>query len=264
MQLPILLLSIIKGKMSSMKKALFVPIVFIFSLVLCAVGTAGIFQLYFCSGGMALMCSMQQFGNLVLCFVPLSMLIAAIMVFEFVLRKNVHLGLATLFLVPVIIAGVFGIYKIMPELQKQSTGFILNALQTFGTGRSFFLQSFFSVGKTFLADCVADAQISSTAFFIFSFAFWAAFFSYSVIAKNCSEWKLLNFVLMLAMVAGSFYLYAFLKQKAVQDFAAKTFLHHSEIRFEAFVFYAIAALLFLFFVIRSIVRWQREKKRSSI
>ena len=247
-----------------MKKALFVPIVFTISLVLCAICTAGVFQLYFYASESVLLLSPVQFGNLAAYFFPFSMLIATIIVFEFVLRKNVHGGFAVLFLTVLIIAALFIFYRLAAIIQKQNTDVIFNAIKALHTDRSFFLQSFFTVTERFFSDCVTAAQTHFPAFLIFSGSFWCAVLSYFAVAQNCTNWKLANFLLLVAMIIGTLYLYSALQSNAVQNFASKTFLHRSGFPVEALALYSIAALVFLFFLIRSLVRRHYAKKRSSI
>ncbi|MEL3907517.1 MAG: hypothetical protein P1P64_00690 [Treponemataceae bacterium] len=246
-----------------MKKTLFVPLVFVLSLIVCTFILACVFEFYFLTFETQVKLSFAQFWWLCLQLVPYCFFLAIMFTFSFILKNDLHLGLASLFLALMLVAGIFVFYYFVQNLKKENASFILQALKTVRTNTyNFSLQTIFKTCNIFFDDWFLVAQTSLKNYLLFSFSFWLAILSYAVITKKCTSWALLNFIFMLSLSLGSFFLYAYLQSQGFKAMAEETFLRDKMSHLTTIVFFSIAGLCFLFFAIKNLLQKLRAKKRS--
>lgn len=243
-----------------MKKAFFVSLVFIISLLIATLALALLFLLSGSTNNTAPY-SFRQFGMLLLQVFPLAVLLAYVTAFVYALKKEALAGLSALLLAPLSCACIW-IFSVLCS-RATNASFILSELN-FSDNRMpfYFLRSFFPVCSDFFNDMIALAQRDIKLFLLFSGSFWLAVLSYFLVALNCSNWKLLNFIFMLVLTLGSFYLYPIVKGISFQIIFDRLKLPSLKIMSAPIVFFAISFCMFLFCLIRFAVKKRREKQRS--
>lgn len=238
--------------------------IFILSLVACAFILTFVFELYFVGLETQVKLSFAQFWGLCLQLAPYCFFLANLFSFSFILKNDLRWGFAGLLLTSMIVVGIFAFYFFAQNSEKADTDFVLQALNTVRTTNhnfSFsFLQKIFSACKVFVDDWFLVAQINLKSYLLFSFSFWSSIISYMFITKNCTSWALLNFIFMLLLSLGSFFLYTYLQSASFEALAEETFLRNIMSSLTMIVFFCISILCFSFFAIKALFQKLIEKK----
>lgn len=243
-----------------MKKAFLVPVVFILSFSITAFVLASLFELRCITLGIEPV-SFRQYCAVVLQLFPLLVVLSTLFVFSFTVKRKANVAMSALLLAIMLFACIWIFYFLYSH--QDTASFILSSFSFDSVhGNAFFLPYFNSLYSTFFTDLMLLSQTSLKMFLLVSTGFSLTLLSYFVVSANCTNWKLLNLIFMIGFTVFSLYLYSILRLSKLQI----TFDTASPIKtfFVPIIFYAISALLFTFFIIRTLIERHREKQRSSL
>lgn len=253
-------LYVFRDSIAKMKKAFFVPLIFLISLLAAGLALACLFELYFLTNG-TYSFTFKQFCNLLLQFFPIAILVATLLSFTYALKKEANAVISALLLGVMLVACIFGFYFIFSKSTNKN--FILDGFNFSNMrGKTSFLQAFFDQANAFFNDWIVFAQTDLKTFILFSTSFWLAIVSFFMVSINCTNWKLVNFILMLTLTLASFYFYPSLNSLKFQIIFIAEDSNGLNIFSTPIIFYTISFFMFLIFILRFTVKKHREKKRS--
>lgn len=236
-----------------MKKAFFVPTIFFVSLLIASFFVACIFAFS--------TLSFERFWSSVFEFFPLSVLIATILTFSYVLKTDANTIVSGILLTIILLTCIFIFYIIFSK--STSKNFILQDFKfTNVRGESIFLQNFFDKINIFFTDAIILSQTNFKIFLLFLTSFSLAIISYFFLALKFTSWKLINLILMLCLIFASLYFYPFLSSfKFKVIFMSKDSVMGS-IFSVPIIFYSISIFVFLLSLFIFLIKKYNEKKRN--